>query len=69
LKITKIFEGYCPTLDKHYSISVEYVDASSFEDPSLFIQGLATCEYHARFKCPIARDCPIRTKAPKEIRR
>ena len=66
MKISRVFTGFCPTLNQDYSIEVEYIDASTFNN-NLYIQGLATCEYHAAFKCPKASECPIRAKAPKEI--
>jgi hypothetical protein len=67
VKITRMFEGFCPTLNKNYSVEVEYIDARSFDHPNKFIQGLGTCEHHGLFRCPIVSECPIRAKAPKEI--
>jgi hypothetical protein len=67
VKITRSFSGFCPTLNKDYSIEVEYVDARSVDNPNKYIQGLAYCEHHSLFKCPIASKCPIRAKAPNEI--
>ncbi|WDU82310.1 hypothetical protein [Caloramator sp. Dgby_cultured_2] len=67
MKINRSFSGFCPTLNKENTITVEFIDARSFDNPNLFIKGLAECEHHSYFKCPIAQDCPILKSVPEKL--
>jgi hypothetical protein len=68
MTITRAFSGFCPTLNKDYSIEVGYTDARTLDNPNRYIQGMATCNHYAfSGDCPILMTCPIRAKAPKEI--
>ncbi|WDU84238.1 hypothetical protein [Caloramator sp. Dgby_cultured_2] len=67
MKIIRSFSGFCPTLNKDNTINVEYLDARSFDNDNLFIKGLAECEYHSNFNCPIANDCPILKTVPEKL--
>lgn len=60
----KIIKGFCPTLNKDYSIKVEYVKSCNS-----YIQTGADCEYLSYdFKrCPIYKECPLRASAPTSI--
>lgn len=69
MKISRVFTGFCPTLNQDYSIEIEYIDAGTLDNPNVYIQGLATCDYHALNRCPKAAECPIRAKAPKNVSR
>ena len=60
------FSGFCPTLQKDYSITVEYIDACTFDNPNRYIQGRCTCEHYAFNGCGNASECPIRAKAPNQ---
>ncbi len=58
---------YCPTLNKTYSITVEYADARTLDNPNRYIKGLADCDHHAYFKCPNVNNCPLIARAPEEV--
>lgn len=58
--------GHCPTLNDDYSITVDYLDASTLSGQK-HIKGLASCELAARGNCPNVKTCPILAKAPDEI--
>lgn len=60
----KTVKGFCPTLNKQYSIMVEYEQGNN-----CYIQTSADCEYLSfDFKrCPVYKDCPLRALAPKSI--
>ena len=64
MEITRIFYGFCPTLNKDYSIEVEYEDAGTPDSPNRYIQGLVTCIHHG---CPNVSTCSIKAQVPKEI--
>ena len=67
MKIIRTFHGFCPTLEKDYSVDVEYVDASTMGNENYYIQGLIDCHHNSLNACPVFSDCPIIAKAPKEI--
>jgi hypothetical protein len=65
--MNKPIKGFCPTLNREYTITVNYAKVRDNE----YIQTGADCEYLSFdfSRCPIYKDCPLRAKAPKEIRR
>lgn len=46
--------GYCPTLKKDYSVSVEQISV-----PSGYIDGIFDCEYAEMHQCPKVKECPV----------
>ncbi|MBS4931777.1 MAG: hypothetical protein KH020_10740 [Clostridiales bacterium] len=61
----KLVNGYCPTQDTDYSISVTYIDASTLQGTH-FIKGLFMCPYNrSGDKCSCK--CPIYNNAPEEL--
>ena len=61
-----IIEGHCPTLGKEHSIEIDYLDASTLSGKKR-IKGRFTCSVvSSGGNCPIANECPINAKAPKE---
>lgn len=64
--ITKTFSGFCPTQNKQYTISVDYMDFSTL-DGRVHKKHLATCDFVKRGeKCEISK-CPIIKSAPDRI--
>lgn len=57
-----IFYGFCPTLEKDYSIEVKYSQISG----NRYLQTGADCEYRSMNPCPNDMNCPLRAKAPRE---
>ncbi len=55
------FSGFCPTLDKDYSIEVKYSHISD----NKYLQSGGMCEYGSMNHCPNESECPIRAKAPR----
>lgn len=61
----KTFHGTCPTQGKDYSISINYLDAST-NDGEEYIKGTAYCEYNKygdkcnKSQCPILKSAPQR---------
>jgi len=64
MDIIQTFNGFCPTLNKDYSIEVEYEDVGTPDSPSRYIQGLVTCIHHG---CPNVSACSIKAQLPKAI--
>lgn len=62
----KTFSGTCPVQGKDYSVSVNYIDASTL-DKTEYIKGIGNCEFN-KFddKCDSSK-CPIFNKAPNTI--
>lgn len=60
--------GFCPTLNKEFQITVDYLDVSSLDHPNHYIRSLITCDFASwvHNDCPIQKDCPLLQKAPKE---
>ena len=76
----KTFSGYCPTQNKQYSVSVNYIDVSDFEEPKQYVKGLASCKYLCSpafnecflYKIPICNQCfvdkcPLIDLAPEHL--
>ncbi len=63
----KTISGFCPTLNKNYSIEVFYEIIQSYGHPPKFVQVGADCEYASYVKCPNREKCPLRVKAPKQV--
>lgn len=61
----KSFSGYCPTQDKEFSVTIEYLDASTSQKKS-YIKGLVTCKY-ASYGGECNCDCPITDSAPQNL--
>lgn len=55
--------GFCPTQQKEYSISIEYLPSSTLSS-SQYIRGLADCDYRRESGCA-QPNCPIYDDAPK----
>lgn len=68
MRISKCFSGFCPTLNREYSIDVFYEEVASFGRPTEYVQVGADCEYASFNQCPNRKECPLRAKAPKETR-
>jgi len=58
--------GFCPTLQKNYSIRVEYINACTFDNPNRYIKGYCTCDHYSTNGCEIASKCPINANAPDQ---
>lgn len=61
----KTFSGYCPTQDKEFSVTVEYIDSSTLQKKS-YTKGLATCKY-ASYGGECNCECPIIDSAPNNL--
>lgn len=55
--------GFCPTQQKEYSISIEYLSSSTLSSKQ-YIRGLADCDYRRENGCAQA-NCPIYASAPE----
>lgn len=63
----KTIHGHCPAQNKEYSISVDYIDASTFCE-KCYEKGTFRCEYNIYGdKCSISSECPIYVSAPTEL--
>lgn len=52
--------GYCPTLKKDYSVTVEQLETTTLEDTSRhFIDGRFDCKFAEMNQCPHVNDCPV----------
>lgn len=52
--------GYCPTLKKNYSVTVEQIETTTLTDTSgNYIDGQFDCKYAEMNQCPHANDCPV----------
>lgn len=62
----KSFSGTCPVHGKEYSVSVDYIDAST-TDGKEYVKGLGHCDYN-KFgdKCDSSK-CPILNNAPQSF--
>lgn len=62
----KIINGVCPVQGKEYSISIDYVDASTLAKKE-YIKGRAYCDYN-KFggKCNPSI-CPLYNSAPDKL--
>lgn len=61
----KVVKGICPVLNGMVSISVNYLDASTFEG-ECHVKGLYHCPYADDIDCN-ADKCPIYENAPENI--
>jgi hypothetical protein len=60
-------KGFCPTQNKDYSVTVDYIDATTLTQKAA-VKGLAKCEFNKYGDaCPIAKNCPIIRSAPEAI--
>ncbi|MDF2866133.1 MAG: hypothetical protein K0R72_951 [Clostridia bacterium] len=52
--------GYCPKLNKDYSITIEYIDSSTLKEKA-YIKGLANCKYAGNNQCEYIENkkCPL----------
>lgn len=63
----KSISGFCPTQNKEYSITIDYVDASSYCE-TCYEKGTFKCDYNIYGdKCSISSSCPLYSSAPREI--
>lgn len=63
----KQINGKCPTQNSNYTISITYVDSSTFERRS-FEKGTFECQYNIfGDKCPISHQCPLYESAPEHL--
>lgn len=62
-----ICNAFCPTLNKDFQITVDYLDTSTFDSPNRYIQNGITCEYasYVENHCPNQKECPLLKQAPK----
>lgn len=61
----KTISGYCPTLDKEYSILIEYKKVFG-RIPNVFIKNEFRCEHNIYGDaCPLS-DCPLYDAAPDD---
>jgi hypothetical protein len=52
--------GYCPTLKRDYSVTVEQLETTNIEDTSRhYIDGQFDCKYAEMHQCPHVNDCPV----------
>ena len=52
--------GYCPTLKRDYSVSVEQLETTTLTDTSRhYIDGQFDCEYAETHQCPNANECLV----------
>ena len=66
ITMQKVVSGVCPVQNKEYSVSVNYIDASTFNKTE-YIKGRTHCDY-VRFggECTFS-ECPIAKLAPEQI--
>ena len=62
----KTIHGVCPVQNKEYSVSVNYIDASTMEKTE-YVKGITHCDF-VRFggECTLS-ECPIAKLAPEHI--
>lgn len=59
--------GFCSTQNDDYSISVEYLNASTLQE-KCHIKGRFRCEYNIYGdKCSLAEECPLFASAPESF--
>ena len=63
----KTFSGYCPTQNKQYSVSVNYIDVSDFEEPKQYVKGLASCKFLQSGNQCFVDKCPLIDLAPEHL--
>lgn len=63
----RTFSGTCPIQGKEYSVSVDYIDASTNEGTE-YTKGLGHCEFNMYGDKCDSNKCPILNKAPDTIR-
>lgn len=52
--------GFCPTLKKDYSVSVEQLGTTTLKSThEQYIDGRFTCEYASQHDCSLAAHCPV----------
>lgn len=56
--------GYCPTQDKDFSISVDYISTRNLHQTK-FTKGLMTCEF-ASFGGECDIECPLYESTPEK---
>lgn len=61
----QIKSGFCPTQQKEYSISIEYLPSSNLSSRK-YVRGLADCEYRKKNGCA-QTSCPIYASAPETM--
>ena len=62
----KKIAGYCPTLDKDYSITVTYIDGSTLSQRCL-IKDTFRCEHNTYGDACTLSDCPLYESAPDSL--
>lgn len=63
----KTIYGNCPTQNKKYAITVDYIDASTL-CKRCYEKGTFRCDYNIYGdKCSISSECPIYSSAPDEL--
>ena len=64
----KQITGRCPTLNREYTITVRYIDASD-KDGKEYIKGISSCEHikHGG-TCDYRATCPLYEVAPQSIK-
>lgn len=58
--------GHCPTLNKRFSIAVEYIDNSDFTN-RCYEKGTFTCEHYSNGGKCIYNSCPLFDSAPDQL--
>lgn len=62
-----VFNGFCPIHNENCSISINYIDASTYEGPEYSKGTIASCPYIKNEK-PCNIQCPIWSKALQTVR-
>lgn len=62
----KRIHGYCPVQDEEYTISVNYIDASTLKE-RVCIKGTYYCEYNKYGDQCNEQECPIYKLSPEVL--
>lgn len=61
----KVVKGICPVLNKAFDITINYIDASTFEK-KCYVKGTFSCNYRNQKLCK-EKKCPVYENAPQNI--
>ncbi|MDD3137714.1 MAG: hypothetical protein PHX08_01915 [Lachnospiraceae bacterium] len=64
--MNKSIQGYCPTQNKDYAVTVSYIPSSTLDGSTSYSKGIAECSYtKAGNAC--TEECPIVKSAPRSL--